>query len=108
LVEYAWFDGNAFKVGEKYAHKVGLKKSNPWGLHDMHGNVFEWCSDWYDGKLRGGVDPIGPEEGSSRVLRGGGWWFYPGGCRSAFRFNFAPPSRLNGLGFRVARSQSVQ
>ena len=109
LGEYAWFDDNFKNVDEKYDHEVGLKKPNPWGLHDMHGNVFEWCSDWYDGKLIGGVDPIGPEEGSSRVLRGGGWWFYPGGCRSALRNSFYVPSgRYYYLGFRVSRRQSVQ
>ena len=105
LSEYAWFQDNT--RGEEYAHKVGTKKPNPWGLHDMHGNVFEWCSDWYDGKLRGGVDPIGPEEGSSRVLRGGGWWRNPCDCRSANR-DCAVPSIHRALGFRVARSQSVQ
>ena len=108
LGEYAWFDGNAKNVGEQYAHKVGLKKPNPWGLHDMHGNVWEWCSDWYDGKLIGGVDPIGPEEGSSRVLRGGGWGDFPGCCRSAYRYYYVPSIRYSHLGFRVARSRSVQ
>ena len=106
--EHAWFDGNAFKVGEKYAHNVGLKKPNPWGLHDMHGNVFEWCSDWYDEKLSGGIDPVGPNVGSSRVVRGGCWRSDPGNCRSAARNDFDPSNRSNGLGFRVARSQSVQ
>ena len=107
LGEYAWFSGNT--VGKKYAHKVGIKKPNPWGLHDMHGNVWEWCSDWYDGKLIGGVDPIGPEEGSNRVNRGGCWWYSPDYCRSAFRYGYAPSYRNNDvLGFRVARSQSVQ
>jgi formylglycine-generating enzyme required for sulfatase activity len=105
LGEYAWFSGNT--VGKKYAHKVGKKKPNPWGLHDMHGNVWEWCSDWYDGKLIGGVDPIGPEGGSTRVFRGGCWGFTPGRCRSANRGD-APSNRVNRLGFRVARSQSVQ
>ena len=108
LGEYAWFDGNAKNVGEQYAHKVGLKKPNPWGLHDMHGNVWEWCSDWYDRKLSGGTDPVGPEEGSLRVVRGGCWVYYPGYCRSASRYYGVPSDRGHCLGFRVARSQSVQ
>ena len=109
LGEYAWFNVNTIDVDEQYAHEVGLKKPNPWGLYDMHGNVVEWCSDWYDGKLIGGVDPVGPKRGSCRVGRGGGWWCYPGSCRSANRNCIDPSGRSNGhLGFRVARSQSVQ
>ena len=106
LGEYAWFDSNT--AGEQYTHKVGLKKPNPWGLHDMHGNVAEWCSDWYDGKLIGGTDPVVPEWGSFRVFRGGGWWSRPSGCRSAYRSYFRPSFRIEGLSFRVARSQSAQ
>ena len=108
LGQYAWFKGNT--AGEQYAHKVGLKKPNPWGLHDMHGNLMEWCSDWYGEKLSGGTDPTGPEGGSYCVLRGGCWGFDPGLCRSADRsFNVGNPSfRHSGLGFRVARSRSTQ
>ena len=108
MSEYAWFDGNAENVGEDYAHKVGLKKPNPLDLHDMHGNVFEWCSDWYGEALSGGIDPVGPERGSRRVYRGGGWWGEPGRCRSAIRRYSGPSNRYDYLGFRVARSQSVQ
>ena len=110
LGEYAWFKGNALDVGEQYAHKVGLKKPNPWGLHDMHGNVWEWCSDWYAGKLSGGIDPaaVAIFLASARVIRGGGWGAPRGGCRSANRGGNDPSFRSNGLGFRVARSQSVQ
>ncbi len=108
LGEYAWFDGNALKVNEPYAHKIGLKRPNPWGLHDMHGNVFEWCSDWYGDALSGGIDPVGPNVGSRRVLRGGSWWLDPGYCRSAYRSGIVPSPRGFNLGFRVARSQSVQ
>jgi len=108
LGEHAWFYGNAFDAGEKYAHKVGKKKPNPWGLHDMHGNVWEWCSDWYDEKLSGGTDSVGPNGGSARVNRGGGWRAYPGDCRSATRNYYVPSFRHDSLGFRVARSQSVQ
>ena len=98
--------GNAAR--EQYAHKVGMKKPNPVGLHDMHGNVFEWCSDWYDDSLPGGTDPVGPDYGSYRVFRGGSWWRDPGRCRSALRLSHVPSSRFYDLGFRVARSQSVQ
>ena len=108
MSKYAWFEGNAGGAGEKYAHKVGLKKPNPWGLHDMHGNVFEWCSDWYGEVLSGGTDPAGPNGGSSRVNRGGGWRDFPGRCRSAYRRSSVPSLRDKDLGFRVARSQSVQ
>ena len=108
LGEYGWFNGNASNAGEKYAHKVGLKKPNSWGLHDMNGNVWEWCSDWYGDELSGDTDPAGPNGGSSRVCRGGSWRYYPGDCRSANRDSNVPSFRYDGLGFRVARSQSAQ
>ena len=105
LGNYGWFSGNVFS----YPHAVGLKKPNPWGLYDMHGNVMEWCSDWYDRKLLGGTDPVGPRGGSLRVLCGGGCWGdNPGSCRSAYRDGGVPSYRGFGLGFRVARSQLAQ
>ncbi|TSA05684.1 MAG: hypothetical protein D4R77_07910 [Planctomycetaceae bacterium] len=108
LGEYAWFKGNADDVDEKYTHKVGVKMPNPWGLHDMHGNVWEWCSDWHGDALSGGTDPVGPNVGSLRVIRGGGWGYDPGSCRSANHDSGDPSARNDYLGFRVARSQSAQ
>ena len=105
---YGWCIGNAKNVGQGYAHKVGLKKPNPAELFDMHGNVWEWCSDWHGTGLSGGTDLAGPGGGSQRVVRGGCWWDYPVGCKSANRINVDPSSRSSLLGFRVARSQSAQ
>jgi formylglycine-generating enzyme required for sulfatase activity len=98
--EVAWYDDNS---GYK-THAVSTKKANAWGLHDMHGNVCEWCQDWYDSELSGGIDPKGPASGAGWVLRGGGWNYSAGYCRAADRL-YSPPSYTNGSnGFRVARS----
>lgn len=107
LTQYAWFDMNAGDIGGKYAHTVGQKKANPWGLHDMHGNAWECCGDWYGDKLTGGRDPQGPSEGSYRVDRGGSWGSTAGVCRSACRGRSDPSGRLSDLGFRLALSPSV-
>ncbi|MCA9005753.1 MAG: SUMF1/EgtB/PvdO family nonheme iron enzyme, partial [Planctomycetaceae bacterium] len=73
LGEYAWSEENTRNVNKAYAQPVGLKKPNPWGLYDIHGNVREWCSDRLGNRLAGGTDPTGPVAGSSRMYRGGGW-----------------------------------
>jgi formylglycine-generating enzyme required for sulfatase activity len=100
LDDVAWYRGNS---GSE-THPVGTKQPNAWGLHDMIGNVSEWCADCYESELEGDVDPRGAASGALRVLRGGGWDYYADGCRVADRFNFGPSNTYDGIGFRVARS----
>ncbi len=106
LSAYAWFDKNASEIGEKYAHKVGLKKANPFGLFDMHGNVYEWCEDIYTSKVPGGSDPLVTTGGSDRVNRSGSWLYGAALCRSAYRFWDSPGYRYFYVGFRVVRVPS--
>jgi formylglycine-generating enzyme required for sulfatase activity len=104
LGEYAWFVANTRERREAFAHQVGQKKPNAWGLHDMHGNVWEWCRDWYQVKLPGGVDPEVTKGSFIRVLRGGSWDDGASECRSAYRGRNSPSSRFDNYGFRVACS----
>ena len=100
LGDYAWFNRNS----DSETHPVGEKKANAWGLYDMHGNVWEWCSDWYGEYPKNPVsDPRGPKKGVERVYRGGSYFYIPAFCRSAYRFGDAP-SRRSNFGFRVALS----
>ena len=111
LDEYAWYEGNADSKDEKYAHVVGKKKPNPWGLYDMHGNVWEWCEDSYDEDYYEGSpasDPHNTSTGAYRVLRGGGWLDYAYYCRSAIRGRGGPCITGSNIGFRVARSPSAR
>lgn len=94
------------------AARVGSYPANPWGLHDMHGNTYEWCRDWAHARLPGGVDPDlhdardsaapGDGGGLSRIRRGGCWADDGWACRSAFRLRFEPERRWDHIGFRVA------
>ena len=104
LAAIAWYDGNS---GSK-THPVQKKEPNVWGLHDMMGNVWEWCADWYGEYPRtAATDPMGPSSGSNRVCRGGGWHYGAGHCRSANRRGYAPGVRSLDLGFRLALSSET-
>jgi len=106
LGEYAWYSENS----DSTTHAVGQKLPNAWGLYDMHGNVWEWCRDWYAdyGKERVLIDPTGPASGNTRVLRGGSFSFPPVIVRSAVRATTAQPDdRGNDHGFRLARTYDL-
>ncbi|MCL2043204.1 MAG: formylglycine-generating enzyme family protein [Treponema sp.] len=95
-----WFSFNSGSM----THEVGKKAANTWGLHDMHGNVFEWCWDWFGTyPSNAQTDPLGASSGSIRVGRGGGWGNSAQVARSAYRGLVNPFDRYNGLGFRLLR-----
>jgi sulfatase modifying factor 1 len=95
--------GNGKKgIYRKKTTPVGSFPANAWGLHDMHGNVLQWCQDMYgDYPQKDVVDPTGPEKGEVPVLRGGSWNLYPDGCRSAYRLWDVPDHRNDTFGFRL-------
>ncbi len=100
LGDHAWYTGNS----GKQTHSVGAKQPNGWGLHDMHGNVWEWCGDWYGEDYYAsspGTNPTGPGSGKYRVLRGGSWYLDARNCRCAYRLRVRPDLRYNDYGFRV-------
>jgi WD40 repeat protein/formylglycine-generating enzyme required for sulfatase activity/serine/threonine protein kinase len=105
LDEYAWYGNNSGNT----THPVGQKKANAWGLYDMHGNVWEWCQDWYEAGYYAGCpreDPSGPSGRSHRVLRGGCWLLDASYCRVSCRGRIVSEGCGNHLGFRLLRSVS--
>jgi formylglycine-generating enzyme required for sulfatase activity len=99
LDELAWYDDNA----EEKTHPVASKKPNAWGLYDMHGNVAEWCADFYVSPYaaQNATDPTGPAQGTGRVIRGGSWSSFERGCRSASRSSANPAHQPKTVGVRV-------
>jgi formylglycine-generating enzyme len=106
--DQANYDGNlTYGIGKKGKYRgkttpVGSFPANAWGLHDMHGNVWQWCQDWYgDYPKKDVVDSQGPDAGDTRVLRGGSWADGPRHCRSAERNANVPGHRTSNFGFRL-------
>lgn len=108
LVDYAWYEENS----EGMTHPVGYKIANSWGLHDMFGNVAEWCSDWYkkvkrtSNKLE--INPMGPVKGYYKVTRGGCYLFDAGSLSTAERAGFYPETKSRAIGFRIVIERRFQ
>jgi formylglycine-generating enzyme required for sulfatase activity len=97
--DHAWTEENS----DGTTHPVGQKAPNPWGFHDLHGNVWEWCQDWFsDYPPATVVDPVGPATGRFKVFRGGGWYHAARFARINSRFTMSPSNGIDFVGFRVA------
>ena len=102
IAQYGWIVGNS----GSQTHDVGMLKANPWGLYDMHGNVWQWVQDWYGDYPQGSVsDPKGSSSGSHRVFRGGSWNAGARYARLGSRYSYPPAYRNSGLGFRLVRTR---
>ena len=96
--EFAWTTENC----DATTHPVGLKRPNSWGLYDMHGNVWEWCSDWFEPyPAKPLTDPVGPATSKYKVFKGGGWNQEAQFARSSSRFMMSPSNGIHFVGFRV-------
>ena len=104
LEDMGWYSGNSGRE----THFVGRKHANAWGFHDMHGNVFEWCGDWYGNYDDILTDPTGPSVGKYRVVRGGGWGYDARWCRSALHTWFEPDKHSWVCGFRLCCSPELR
>lgn len=103
LAQTGWYCANS---GRK-THPVARKRPNDWGLFDMHGNVAEWCQDWYgDYSNTPGKDPMGPRAGTGKVVRGGSWFGSAKNCRSAGRFHWPSNQKSDFIGFRLVKETS--
>ena len=100
------YNNNAVGIYRSQTTEVGSFPANAWGLYDMHGNVWEWCSDWYGVYPSSSqTNPSGPIEGTRRVLRGGCWGHFASLCRSAIRLDNVPGNRRYLIGFRLVSSK---
>ncbi|WP_417915276.1 formylglycine-generating enzyme family protein [Candidatus Electronema sp. JM] len=104
------YRGSAKGLFRRQTIAVGSLPANAWGLHEMHGNLWEWCQDWWQEDLGGDavLDPHGPQQGEFRAVRGGSWFLSGRAVRSAVRGRFAPNFRNDRLGFRIARDHELK